>query len=153
VPILGGRAEVVFPAERLTFTAAELAAGVELGYRIVVKDELVGVVAETLTSAASPPEGPCDLLPLASVVGDGQSYCVQDYGLGAPSDPTPRTIPAGEQAYTLSWTGRNWSGPSCTSEPLGAAFPPGTYAFTVRLRGHLDEPYRVECSVPLVIAP
>lgn len=153
IPILGGKAEVVFPAGALEFTAAELSAGVELTYAIEIKEELSGIETQSLVSYTQDPSSPQDLLPLASVVGGGQSYCPADFGRGMRKPPEARTVPTGRETYSLRWSGRNWGGPSCTGEEPKDPFPPGTYAFTVRLSGTLGEPYQVEASVPLVIKP
>jgi hypothetical protein len=78
------------------------------------------------------------------VSGNGQHYCVCDRGLPWRTCPLsdggfePRTgscgevtVPAGTWERTFSWTGYNWTGPSDTVNPLGAAFPPGTYTLTI----------------------
>jgi hypothetical protein len=60
-------------------------------------------------------------------------YCVCDLGCCAPTTEQKLTLAPGTYSELFRWPGREWNGPSDTSSPLGAAFPPGNYAFTARL--------------------
>ncbi len=45
------------------------------------------------------------------------------------------TLHRGLYGGSFSWSGRNWAGPSDTGNPMGAAFPTGSYALTVGAKG------------------
>ena len=63
-------------------------------------------------------------------------YCADcDLGLG---DGYPDMIVVAQQGSfdeSVAWPGREWAGPSDTDDPLGPAFPAGSYKVDVMLRG------------------
>lgn len=147
---------VRFEKPSYTWTRAEAAAGVTLRYRIVVSEPIPGVTPDKQTSAAPGQIPPKELLHLPSVEGGGHRYANVDGGLGPMTAYESRTVPAFSEDFELRWEGKSWSGPSCTGQPLGPAFPPGTYRFQVRVKGVRakgkgSRPYRVEWSVPITI--
>jgi hypothetical protein len=66
--------------------------------------------------------------------------------------------------YEFRWDGVNWSGPSDTTNPKGAFFPPGIYTLTVHASGTYaaadggedagtDSPFELTSSVELLLTP
>lgn len=126
-----------FPNDEYVFTLAEVAEGVRFEYRIVVRRDLDGVIpqAQDMGMAAGP--GPSGLCPFEKISGDRQSHSVADIGLGPPPNNSPRKIEKGTHLLSFEWDGKNWAGPSDTSNPKGPPFPPGIYQLTVRLTGEV----------------
>jgi hypothetical protein len=136
---IGDLVSIQFPKDEYVFTLAEVAKGVRFEYRVVVRRDFEGVVprAQDMGRAAGP--GSSGLYPFEKISGDGQSYSLADIGLGQPKD-SPRGIQKGTHLLSFDWDGRNWAGPSDTSNPKGPPFPPGTYQLTVRLTGEVVTP-------------
>ena len=72
-----------------------------------------------------------------------------------PRGPLPTvTLHAGTYANTFSWSGRNWSGPSDVSNPMGAAFPAGDYPLTVSAKGtHGGTNFVVTATLTIHLTP
>jgi hypothetical protein len=136
---------IVFHVPSCDFTLAQAAAKISIDYDLVVDQDVPGFVPAAPywygSSAAN--------LVLNEVVsGGGQSYCLCDQGLpypqcptddgglsypdGGPSGACPAiTIPTGTYHRVFTWDGRNWMGPSDTSNPEGPPFPAGDYQLVV----------------------
>ena len=121
---------LAFPDDRCSYTQAEVAAGIQIQYQVVVAQNLTGVHPNPADAGGCMQPGASGLIVGYAIGGGGQSYCVCDTGLCAPQSPvtTPRV---GTYPAQIAWDGRNWSGPSDTGNPKGAPFPPGTYTLTL----------------------
>jgi hypothetical protein len=149
---------VRFEHASYTLTQAEAAAGVTFRYRVEVSEPIEGLIPRNQTSAGPSKVAPDELLALPMVEGQGRRYARVDGGRGPMVTYEARTVPVFSKERELRWEGKSWSGPSCTNEPLGPAFPPGVYRFKVRIKGSRvagdgSRPYRVEWSVPVTIKP
>jgi hypothetical protein len=145
------------PKEEYVFTLAEVAAGVQLEYRIMVRQNLDGVIPAPQQWGSGPAPGPSGLCPFEEISGDGQSYSLADTGLG-PSNDSPWRLQEGTYLHSFGWEGKNWSGPSDTDNPKGPPFPPGTYRLTVRLMGQVQTPdgrtpYNISRSASVRLVP
>jgi hypothetical protein len=138
---------IVFPPQRCTFSVAEAAAGITIAYEVVVTNGGFFISPEPLDFGHCGTPGPSGLIPLASLTGGGQRYCLCDVGECMPRDVTV-PIPDGSYPASFKWDGKNWSGPSDTSNPEGSPFPPGQYTLTVSANGAVDTPGPL---VPFVI--
>jgi hypothetical protein len=125
---------LTFPDACRTYTQAEVAAGIELHYQVVVAADVAGLhpVAGDAGYCAQP--GDSGLIVQFVIAGNEQSYCLCDTGrcFQQSFSTAPR---AGTYPATISWDGRNWTGPSDFGNPEGAPFPPGTYTLTLSARG------------------
>jgi hypothetical protein len=52
----------------------------------------------------------------------------------------------------MTWMGKTWRGPSDTNNPMGAAFPPGTYTFNVTARGTWTAVADATTSAPFTVS-
>lgn len=69
-----------------------------------------------------------------ATVGEGPvDYCECDVGCCPPTEATPQLLALGSYVDSLQWPGRQWQGPSDTDQPLGPAFPVGSYAAEVKV--------------------
>jgi hypothetical protein len=151
---LGDLITVEFGKKQYDLTQADAAKGVKFRYRIIVKEDLPGMIPISQTSAGIP--GPNNLMPLAKLHGGGQLYALLDVGLAPPMPRKPQTIQKGVYEHTLEWDGRNWTGPSDTNNPKGKPFPPGTYTLTVSMIGEQQTPlglkgYRIAEDAELIL--
>lgn len=145
---------IEFDQPSYSFTLAEVARGVTIRYRVTVLRELDGMHPQSQTTGTW--QGQADLLPFAWIQGNGQQYRPWDFGLGPAPAMKPVTITKGARDYRLDWDGRNWQGPSDTSNPKGPPFPPGRYTITVRIMGQQDtpegkKPYEIKQTAPLIL--
>lgn len=129
-----------FPDQPCVFTAAELSAGVEIRYRLAVADSAIAPLVHPLdgVGAGCNTPGPSGLIVGYQVSGGGQTYCLCDVGLCAPSSLTTTLVP-GTYDFSFTWQGENWLGPSDTGRPKGAAFPPGNYQVSVSSSGSFTD--------------
>jgi len=104
-------------------------------YDVMVAADVAGVVPAPQDAGGCGAPGSSQLIVIERLAGGTQSYCLCDTGLCPPSNPPPVTLHAGTYASVFSWQGNNWSGPSDTSNPMGAPFPPGSYTLTVSAIG------------------
>jgi hypothetical protein len=148
---------IQLPRDEYEFTLGEVAKGVRIEYRIVVRRDLDGVIpkAQDMGGAAGP--GPSGLYPFEEITGNGQSYSLRDLGRGW-DDDRPRLIEKGTHVLSFDWDGKNWGGPSDTDNPKGPPFPPGTYTLRVRLAGQLQtpdgrRPYEISRSASIRLVP
>jgi hypothetical protein len=148
---------IQFPKDDYVFTLAEVAKGVRFEYRVVVRRDFEGVIPSMAPMGGGANAGPSGLYPLEVISGKGQSYSLRDFGLGPPDD-NPRKIEKGTHLLYFEWDGKNWAGPSDTSNPKGPPFPPGTYQLTVRLTGEVLTPdgrrqYEISGSASVRLVP
>lgn len=64
-----------------------------------------------------------------------QTYCICDTGCCPPNAEETIQPAATTVTETITWSGRNWFGPSDTGEVEGDYFPPGRYTVSVRFFG------------------
>jgi hypothetical protein len=129
--------QLVFPDQPCSYTAAEVAAGIEVAY-----DEVITAVVGNLIPAPGDDGGcarPDDagLIVGYRIAGAGQNYCLCDTGLCAPQSLVTTPV-VGTHARQIHWDGRNWNGSSDTGNREGVAFPPGTYTITLSAAGAYD---------------
>jgi hypothetical protein len=67
--------------------------------------------------------------------GDPQTYCFCDVGCCAPDVDHTVTMTPGVTTGVITWSGRTWSGPSDTGNPMGDFFEPGLYYVSVMVNG------------------
>jgi hypothetical protein len=129
---------IEFTTADCTYTLAEAAAGIEIGYRVVAAADVPNVVPTPQDAGGCGKPGPSGLIPFAKLEGNNQSYCICDEGI-CPSNPSAVTVPAGSYPGTFAWDGVNWTGPSDFGNPKGEPFPPGDYTLTVSAIGKWDD--------------
>lgn len=122
-----------------TFSLAQAAAGIHVAYQVVVAQTLSRVHPTPGDAGHCQAPGASGLIVGFSFDGGGQRYCLCDTGL-CPATTFTTTPAAGTTDATIDWDGRNWSGPSDTGNPEGAAFPVGTYQLTLTAAGTWDDP-------------
>ncbi|HTN84549.1 MAG TPA: hypothetical protein VL242_12705 [Sorangium sp.] len=64
-----------------------------------------------------------------------QSYCLCDVGCCPPDESATVQVDATTATQTIRWSGRQWNGPSDTSNPEGDFFAPGSYEVEVTFDG------------------
>lgn len=64
-----------------------------------------------------------------------QLYCLCDVGCCAPDEAATVQVDATTVTQTIRWSGRQWTGPSDTSNPEGAFFAAGSYDVEVTFDG------------------
>jgi hypothetical protein len=128
-------AHIELDASRCVFTLAQAAAGIAVGYDVVVDADVQNVVPRAQDAGGCDAADRSGLIPFELVSGAGQRYCLCDVGLCPAPSGAPVTLLAGRYHHTFTWDGRNWTGPSDTGNPQGAPFPQGTYALRVSAVG------------------
>jgi hypothetical protein len=129
-------AHVTIDSSRCVFTLAEAAAGITIGYDVVIDAAIPGIVSNPQDDGHCGRADASGLIPFASLAGGmAQRYCMCDVGLCPTPSGSPVTLVAGRYAHSFQWDGRNWTGPSDTARPEGAPFPAGTYTLTVSAVG------------------
>jgi hypothetical protein len=83
--------------------------------------------------------------------GAPQNYCVCDTGCCAPDQAATIQVLASTESAKISWSGRNWNGPSDTSNPQGEFFEPGNYGVNVTFNGRAQG--SVTATLPIEIVP
>jgi hypothetical protein len=159
VPEFKKAVRIVFPEGGYAYTLAEAARGVKIEYTIVVEGDREGVSPRPFGPSFLEPPGPSGLRPRERLSGNGQNYCLEDFGLAAPpreEDHPFKTLKKGTYRHAFEWDGRNWSGPSDTQNPKGKPFPAGTYDVTVLLHGTLATdkgpvPYEITGKTKIVL--
>lgn len=146
---------ISFPVEEYRFSLAEVAAGVPLKYQIEVAKDFTGTAASLDTGGAMGARE-SGLAPFYRLHGNGQSYSLQDIGLGAEPNYSSHPISQGRYEFEFTWDGTNWTGPSDTDQPKGLPFPPGGYVLQVRVAGFVDLPegrraYDLRNQVPVIL--
>jgi hypothetical protein len=70
-----------------------------------------------------------------SAGGESQQYCLCDQGCCAPTLEHMVELDAMTSTRSFMWSGRTWSGPSDTGNPMGDFFLPGRYDVLVGFSG------------------
>lgn len=147
---------ITFPKDGYTFTLAEAAKGIKLDYEIAILKETEGVTPLPFGPSFAEPAGASGMFPRVQISGDGQFYCLQDFGLAFPPKGKVVTLKKGSYKHSIEWDGRNWNGPSDTGNPKGKPFPAGTYDVIVKVHGTLktdkgEVPYQFTATSTLVL--
>jgi hypothetical protein len=130
---------IAFTTTDCTYTLAEAAAGITIGYNVVVESDLQGVYPVPQDAGSCDDPNPSGLIPFAVITGGSEKYCICDSGrCPGPSGPAVAVI-EGSHPGTLTWDGRNWTGPSDSDNPKGNPFPAGDYTLTVSAVGKYDD--------------
>lgn len=148
-----------FPKDGYTFTLAEVAKGVRIRYQVVVDHDCEAVSPRPFGPSFAETPGPSGLYPRERISGNGHNFCLEDFGLGHPpreEDQRFVTLKKGTYLHSFEWDGRNWNGPSDTSNPRGEPFPAGTYKVTVTMHGVVrtdsgEVPYQITGTTKLVL--
>jgi hypothetical protein len=148
--------KIEFPKDGYTYTLAEAAKGIKIPYTIRVAEDTPGVIAMPTGPSFQEPAGPSGLHPHESIKGQKQLYSLMDFGLAPPPEKVAKTLKKGTYRHEFDWDGRNWRGPSDTSNPKGKAFPAGVYEVEVVLQGEVKTekgvvPYLIRGKTKLVL--
>ncbi len=144
-------------AAKCQFTLAEAAAGITIGYDIVIDHDVVGITPQTQTGCGQP--GPSGLIVFEKLGVDPTSYCLCESGHCAPYVGKPGVLSKGTFGQTFTWDGKAWNGPSDTGTPEGAAFPVGTYTLVLSAKGTQTAangsatPFEAKTSVDVTLVP
>src|SRR5690606_13544897 len=118
---------------------------------VVVKSEAHRICVEP---------GVTRLFLLERIVGGRSGYCLCDVGICDPwEDVVEVSLEPGSAAETFGWCGRQWFGPSDTSNPVGDPLPPGRYTISVRGDGTYttsdgeEERWELEASYEFELVP
>lgn len=139
-------------------TLERAARGVAFVYRTIVGEDLESVVAAPLDGGRCDRPDASGLAVLERIEGGGQTYCLCDVGRCAPEEHRG-PLSAGVYEARFPWDGRNWYGPSDTSNPEGDPFPPGAYelriaaAGTYRASDGSEVPYEVHGTLEFLLVP
>ncbi len=139
-------------------TLEQAARGVAFVYRTVLAEDLRGVTASPLDGGRCDRPDASGLAVLEVISGDGQTYCLCDVGRCAPHEEA-LDLRAGVYEAVFEWDGRNWHGPSDTSNPKGDPFPPGKYELRLRAAGTYrasegsELPYEVLGTLEFYLVP
>jgi hypothetical protein len=139
-------------------TLEQAAHGVTFVYRTRIEMDLPGVTSPPLDAGRCDQPDASGLAVLEMITGDGRTYCLCDTGLCAPRDYRV-DLAAGEYEGSFEWDGREWFGPSDTSNPKGPPFPPGTYQIrltasgTYRNGGGAEVPWDASATVGVHLVP
>lgn len=117
------------------FTLAQAMQGITFDYQVVVDHDVEGVTPEKQDAGRCQSAHASGLYLGELIAGGSERYCLCDTGLCPNVSEAPKTLTAGAYPGTFSWDGRNWEGPSDTSNPEGPLFPAGTYTFEVKASG------------------
>jgi hypothetical protein len=128
-----------FTTTDCNYTLAEAAAGITIGYNIVVANDIQGVYPIPQDAGKCGTPDSSGLLPFAVLAGGSEQYCICDEGLCPGPSDTPITIVKGSYPGTFTWDGRNWTGPSDFNNPKGDPFPAGDYTLTVSAIGQYED--------------
>lgn len=126
---------IEFDPQPCAFTLAEAQAGISFSYRVIVDNDLPSVNVKTPNGNACFSVDASGLPTKATVTGAGQRYAIDDAGRCAAQSAVAVDLHKGTYTDVFVWTGRNWSGPSDTNNPLGPAFPAGDYTVDVTVNG------------------
>jgi len=135
-----------------TFTLAEAAAGVRIQYFVDIPADVPNVMPSPQDAGRCGRPDASGLIVFEKLDGAGQAYCLCDTGLCPPYSAAPSTLHAASYPAEFSWTGRNWSGPSDTMNPLGEPFPAGRYTLHVTAMGAVASSVDGGAATPFEIA-
>jgi hypothetical protein len=85
-----------------------------------------------------------------AISGNGAQYCLCDTGCCPPQQAQAITLTQGKFEASFDWPGKQWSGPSDTSQPLGAPFPPGSYTVQVAFSGAAEGSVTAKLPIQVV---
>jgi hypothetical protein len=140
------------PPLRCSYTLAEAAAGISIGYELAITGDISDVTPQAEATCVQP--GASGLYVLERVSGNGQNYCRCDNGLCLLPPPNPTALRAGTYAATFRWDGMNWFGPSDFGNREGPPFPAGSYLLELSARGtRAGVAFEVHDSLPLTLVP
>lgn len=81
-----------------------------------------------------------------------RSYEPWDHGKCSSPAEQPATPEVGVHAGSFTWSPHDWSGPSCTDQPLGRSFDAGDVEFTLSFSGtRRGEPFSVQAVWPMEV--
>ena len=133
--------QLAFPDQPCSYTAAEVAAGIEIAY-----DEVITAAVADLSPTQATPEAARSRTTRASSSATGSRARGRATASATPASARRRrpvtTTVVGTHTRQIPWDGRNWYGPSDTGNREGAAFPPGTYTITLTATGTRRPPTR-----------
>jgi hypothetical protein len=136
------------------YSLAQAAAGIRVPYELDVAADIPEIVARSPNGSSCAQPGASGLILFEMLSGNGQSYCLCDTGLCAQPGMQAFTLKQGSYPATFDWDGRNWSGPSDTSNPEGPPFPAGTYQLLVRTTGTASgTAFDVSATMGLILSP
>jgi hypothetical protein len=125
---------IQFDQPSCTFTLAQAGAGVQVGYHIIISDNVDTIFATDLATCGAPDS--TGLIPFEEIYGNNQKYCLCDKGLCFyVNGGYLSKLVKGTYSKVFQWQGRNWYGPSDTMNPQGAPFPAGSYTLKVSVAG------------------
>ena len=126
--------QLTFSEQPCSYTAAEVAAGIQIVYQEVITAAVPGLSPAAGDAGGCAQPDDAGLIVSYRISGAGQNYCLCDTGLCAPQSTVTTTV-VGNHTRQIPWDGRNWYGPSDTGNREGAAFPPGTYTIALSASG------------------
>ena len=126
-----------FDAQDGLTSLEEAANGITIPYTVIVEADVADVVVLPQDAGGCDQPGASGLILFERLAGGGQNYCRCDTGLCMGPDEVPFTLAAGATPESFEWTGRNWSGPSDTGNPLGDPFPAGIYTLEASAIGRV----------------
>lgn len=144
------------PEQPCVFTLAQAAAEISIDYVVHITAAVDDVVPAPQDAGDCGQLAPGGLTLFETLSGDGQLYCLCDVGLCPPDDDPPVQLQPGTTPGVFEWTGRNWTGPSDTGNPVGPPFPPGTYTLRVSAVGTVGpaaDPFQVEATFSITLLP
>jgi hypothetical protein len=155
-PIMDEIVLIEFPKDGYTYTLDQVAKGVKIQYKVIVTKDHEGVIARPFGPSFAEPAGPSGMHPREHISGNGQVYCLLDFGLAQPPTEVANSLKKGTYTHAFEWDGRNWTGPSDTSNPKGKPFPAGTYEVKVTMHGLLatdkgKTPYQISGKTKLML--
>jgi hypothetical protein len=120
------------------FTLAEAQAGIEIDYRIHITEAVSGITPDWQDSGRCVQQGDSGFILFETLSGGAENYCLCQSGHCAGFRDENITLVPGTYESSFTWSGLNWNGPSDTGNPMGAAFPVGTYTLRVSAIGELS---------------
>jgi hypothetical protein len=130
-------AALTFDGAPCSYSQAQVAAGIAIPYHEEIDMPIGGLHPIPGDAGGCQLPDEAGLIVSYQISGAGQSYCVCDTGLcAAQSFMTSAAV--GNYYHQIAWDGRNWNGPSDTSNPEGAPFPVGTYTVTLTASGAVE---------------
>ena len=143
-----------------SFSIAAAKGVFNLGYRLTVAtSEKLSVGGNLGGCPPSPGSVHGGVATFEQIDGGGQKWCMCDTGLCAPVEPPFVASTPGGYDVVFPWDGKNFQGPSDTGNKPGPAFPPGSYVFSVTVKGNhqkadgTTESFSAVAKLPIVLTP
>lgn len=86
-----------------------------------------------------------------SITGTPMTYCLCDTGCCPPDVERTVSVDDTTVSEVIDWSGRQWTGPSDTGNPMGDYFEPGAYVVTVGFYG--GDTGQVVAALPIQVRP